>query len=737
MASIFDAAVGDTGFVKPTKRKRLALLNTLSTSADGEKFGDLITYGLDDVNFLTLNKSNSAKWVLQNDDVTQKTMLQIIQGTLNSTYKSIELGFDGNEAYLGSTNTTLNLNGNITGSVTNALSADKINLQNDSSDGSYFIPFAKSSSGSQSLFTDLVDSLLYNPSNGVFTVPTLLINGSNTVFGQSFFNNQVSIDQDSTSSPADPSPALLVKSKTNLNNTKIECMRLITESTGAYGQNCGPQLSFGAIFSNSTYRTIASISAFGRTTDPDAGSLVFETRDSANNIAGGRRVILTDTGRFGIGFNNDNANPLARLHCNDGDSIFLFFNSGNNAVIRLGNFPNTIGAEFSYDRVLDTCALSKPLSINGTLSCSNINAGGAIQVTGGVLPSLDQTYDLGSTTRKWNNIYANSAFVSSLDAGTGSIRTTGTINCYAISPPVTGGSSFVVTTGSFIPNITQEGDIGNSTNRYANVFSVNANISDSLTTGAVTLNGHITPSAHNTYSLGSSSVRFSQGHFASTLNCGSLIAGTTGTGAITCGTVQTNATSLLLQYPTGSSISIGQSHLSLTASSIRPDVDGAVDLGQSSRRFGTLYIGTRITVGTANDANYQLDLSADTARKLTTTTWTTGSDERVKQDIEDANLDICYDNVKNLKLKRFKWNEEYYPDVKDRHMLGWIAQQVEPMLPHAVTTTTEKGFEDFKSLDSDQIIKQLYGCVQKLIYKVEQLELQNSELQNYVAMHST
>lgn len=145
--------------------------------------------------------------------------------------------------------------------------------------------------------------------------------------------------------------------------------------------------------------------------------------------------------------------------------------------------------------------------------------------------------------------------------------------------------------------------------------------------------------------------------------------------------------------------------------------------GSSSQFF--LKVGGNVGIGTNNPA-YQLELTTDSAGKPTTNTWTTTSDERVKEDIKDADLDLCYNNVKNLKLKYFKWKDDFIDDhlVEDKHKLGWIAQEVETVIPKAVITTKNEKYEidDFKSLNSDQIIACLYGAVQKLIEKNEKLE---------------
>jgi len=148
-----------------------------------------------------------------------------------------------------------------------------------------------------------------------------------------------------------------------------------------------------------------------------------------------------------------------------------------------------------------------------------------------------------------------------------------------------------------------------------------------------------------------------------------------------------------------------------------------------------LYITTGSIGLGMSEPMYQLDLSTDNARKLTTTTWLTGSDERVKNNIEDADLDICYDIVKNLKLKRFRWKEDFYPVVEDRHNVGFIAQEVETIFPKAVVKNKQKFnndivYEDFRNLNTDQIYKSLFGATQKIIKNIENNNKTEEQNQN-------
>lgn len=68
----------------------------------------------------------------------------------------------------------------------------------------------------------------------------------------------------------------------------------------------------------------------------------------------------------------------------------------------------------------------------------------------------------------------------------------------------------------------------------------------------------------------------------------------------------------------------------------------------------------------------------------TGTSFTNRSDERLKEDIELANLDLCYENIiKKLPIKRFKYINEFTQE-SDKYKLGFIAQDFEKVLPKSV-----------------------------------------------------
>jgi hypothetical protein len=138
----------------------------------------------------------------------------------------------------------------------------------------------------------------------------------------------------------------------------------------------------------------------------------------------------------------------------------------------------------------------------------------------------------------------------------------------------------------------------------------------------------------------------------------------------------------------------------------------------------------RVGIGLApGSTSYQLHLSTDSAAKPSTNVWTVSSDERLKENIELADLDTCYNIIKNLPLKRYRWKDNTYTDdqISDRNVIGFIAQDVASFFPKAVNSTTFKNvdgtlIDDCLNLNETMIIRTLYGAVQKLILFNEDLQ---------------
>lgn len=159
-------------------------------------------------------------------------------------------------------------------------------------------------------------------------------------------------------------------------------------------------------------------------------------------------------------------------------------------------------------------------------------------------------------------------------------------------------------------------------------------------------------------------------------------------------------------------------------------------------------------VGICKQANtYALELLGNASKTIGGTTWIDASDIRIKENIEDANLDILYDNIKNIKLHYYRKIDKYSPNETDRHQIGVIAQELKEggVYPKAVQITPLEKFkvgtelvdyeekdeegniiikqkeqdvfeemENFHTVNYDQLYKANLGATQKLIQKVEE-----------------
>jgi hypothetical protein len=121
------------------------------------------------------------------------------------------------------------------------------------------------------------------------------------------------------------------------------------------------------------------------------------------------------------------------------------------------------------------------------------------------------------------------------------------------------------------------------------------------------------------------------------------------------------------------------------------------------------------------DVSGQLNLNSELADLVGATQWTGTSDRRVKTQIVPANLELCKKNLQRIPLVHYKFREDLYPAdaIQDKHMLGFLAQDVETVFPSAITKRSAYGFEDFRFLDATQILVNQYGVTQYAISNYE------------------
>lgn len=119
------------------------------------------------------------------------------------------------------------------------------------------------------------------------------------------------------------------------------------------------------------------------------------------------------------------------------------------------------------------------------------------------------------------------------------------------------------------------------------------------------------------------------------------------------------------------------------------------------------------------NASYQLHLANDSAAKLSSSTWTITSDIRLKDNIINADLELCMNTFKQCQLMKYKRKNN------NNYQLGWIAQQIEPILPNSVYTHSYNNINDCKFLNVDQLNSLLFGTTQYLMTKYD---VQDEEL---------
>lgn len=151
-------------------------------------------------------------------------------------------------------------------------------------------------------------------------------------------------------------------------------------------------------------------------------------------------------------------------------------------------------------------------------------------------------------------------------------------------------------------------------------------------------------------------------------------------------------------------------------------VYSSIYTGSSTNKYTATLDHEFYTNGSVQVANItstgNLIISGQDAIKATGSTWTNPSDRRLKDNIISANLDECFNTVKSLDLKSFSWKD----NRQEGPVLGWVAQEVELVLPKSITSRDLFGLSDCKILNADQLYVNMYGALKKSIQMVETLK---------------
>lgn len=106
------------------------------------------------------------------------------------------------------------------------------------------------------------------------------------------------------------------------------------------------------------------------------------------------------------------------------------------------------------------------------------------------------------------------------------------------------------------------------------------------------------------------------------------------------------------------------------------------------------------------------------------------SDGRFKKNQQIMDYNDCYNKINQLDLKKYDWdmdklreNDEEATLQRTTNEVGFIAQEVEIIMPDAVKEKEKFNITDFKSVDYNKINLYLFGAVKKLMQ--ENIEMKN------------
>jgi hypothetical protein len=153
-----------------------------------------------------------------------------------------------------------------------------------------------------------------------------------------------------------------------------------------------------------------------------------------------------------------------------------------------------------------------------------------------------------------------------------------------------------------------------------------------------------------------------------------------------------------------------------------------------------LLVGSNDKLGiNCNSPLYTLDvngtINAQTAVYSNGTLLT--SDRRIKEFIQDANLEVCYSNVKQLPLRRYQYISSFANTKNDVAQIGFIADELSTIFPKSVMefdTHVDPNFSTLLYINYDQIFMSHYGATQQLMSVVEQ---QSTQIATLLAQNST
>ena len=136
-----------------------------------------------------------------------------------------------------------------------------------------------------------------------------------------------------------------------------------------------------------------------------------------------------------------------------------------------------------------------------------------------------------------------------------------------------------------------------------------------------------------------------------------------------------------------------------------------------------------VGIGTQNPSH---KLHVNGVARSTQSTWETSSDKRVKKNIQDIGSAGAI--ISKIRPVTFEWKDEYKDSQEglDSFNYGFIAQEIEKVIPEAVSIQTEQvgdeTIEDFRTLNVGPVLPILVKAVKEQQEEIEILKKQNKLL---------
>ena len=404
------------------------------------------------------------------------------------------------------------------------------------------------------------------------------------------------------------------------------------------------------------------------------------------------------------------------------------------------------------------------LSLNTTGSARFATTGSNLftanqTISGSIIPSVNNAYDLGDATHWWKDIYVStgSIFIGGIKAistnsdgtiqvGTQVVQTSASLAAVGLPVPPTGsvgssqstivGSQNITGSQSITGSLAVSGSLAvtgslfiNGTSYTAATSGTSGSSGSSGTAGSSGSSGTSGSSGSNgssgtsgsSGSNGSSGTSGSSGSTGTSGSSGSNgSSGTSGSSGSngssgSSGTSGSNGSS----GTSGSSGSNGSSGSSGTTTVTNASADrvmtseGGVTLnGEANLTFNgtTLYVAGALGVGTSTPT------TAGLIRATNDVIAFYGSDERLKENITP--IENSLDILKQINGYYFDWKEMPGVHENEGHDIGVIAQEIDAVLPEIVTTRDN----GYMAVKYEKLVALLIQTNKELLNRVEALE---------------